>query len=271
VSRMIAFLSPVGALSSADALGGEVWRSFLALSSLHRDGWGIASVGGRDGPDPCLDVGPGDEGVAMSVSAAAPAVARLHYLRFASAGSAVRPENLQPFAADGVAFAHNGALVPRAAGLDALPAAERMRLRGDTDSEVYAAHVRLALGAGGDPAEAVAAAVAGMRARYPAACLNALVLVDGRLLAVHSAGTVLPPWDAFARRGATTLPPGHDADYNVLSAAVLPSGVQAVATRGVAGDDWRPLPPDTVTRFAPGAPPQTVRIPHAPGGQGTSR
>ena len=265
---MIAYLSPAGALSSEEALGGEVWRSFLALSALHRDGWGIASIDGRDGSGPRLAVGPGDEGTGMRIAGAAPAAGRLHYLRFASAGSAVRAENLQPFAADGVAFAHNGALVPRAAALDALPAAERTRLRGDTDSEVYAAHVRLALGAGGDPEEAVAAAVAGMRALFPAACLNALVLAGGELLAVHAAGTVPPPWAAFARRGATTLPPGHDADYNVLSAAVLPSGVQAVASRGVAGDGWRPLPADTVTRFAPGAPPRTVRI---PGGQGTSR
>ncbi|MGA1837432.1 class II glutamine amidotransferase [Herbiconiux sp. 11R-BC] len=263
MSRMLAYAA-ARPLSSVDAIGEEEVASFLALAELHRDGWGRAWLSGPGasvrlltGADPAVH--------ALPPVAATPATAAILYLRFASAGTDVASADRQPFEAEGIAFAHNGALVPRERTLAELDDEERAALRGSTDSELYFALVRRELRRGGrPPGQAVAAGVSRVRALHPEACLNAMLLVDGDLVVVHAPGTVPPPLAAFARRGVAGdgLPPGHDGSYNVLATTVQ-RGVRIVATTGTAIAGLTPLPVDTVVTFAADGPPRCTPIPPA--------
>ncbi|MCW4385376.1 class II glutamine amidotransferase [Salinibacterium sp. SYSU T00001] len=252
MSRILAYAAP-RPLSAEAALGRETLASFLALASLHRDGWGHACAEASADP-PAVTTGLSPAREALPPVAATPTRVSLMYLRFASSGSAVSPENLQPFARSGAAFAHNGALVPKTRAEERLSVEERQALRGTTDSEVYFALLLRELRETGHPIErALARAASRMRGLYPEACLNALLVTEGSLYAIHSAGTVAPPLAAFAARGVegAQLPPGHDAGYNVLHTAVLESGARAVATTGIDTTGWQPLDPDTVFAFTP--------------------
>jgi predicted glutamine amidotransferase len=259
MSRMIGFVTDRPS-SPSRALGGDLLDSFLALSALHCDGWGYASVVHSD-PLPRVSTGLGPVRAEWH-----PVVATsgLLYLRFASAGAAVTPENLQPFIGDGIAFAHNGALVPRELAERRLTDAERAALRGTTDSEVYFAKLRRRLAATGSlTPETLAAGVARVRALYPAACLNAMLLVGDALVVVHSPGTVAPPLAAFAARGVADdrLPPGHHAGYNVLATTRLATGARVVATSGVDTTGWQKLEADTVYAYLSDGSVQAARMP----------
>src|SRR4051794_31840962 len=87
---------------------------FTGLSAEHCDGWGVALHRRRGGPwvrkapEPARH----SAGFHDAVTGARTDAALLH-LRLASKGMAVAPENTHPFAAPGVAFAHNGLVGPR--------------------------------------------------------------------------------------------------------------------------------------------------------------
>lgn len=252
---MLAYIAP-RVMTAAEAVGDSTLEDFLSLCALHRDGWGYASTSSRAGVSVSTGITSTREGVRAAGAQAS--AAAITYLRFASAGTAVSAANLQPFAADGAAFAHNGALTPREPIERALDPQERAALRGTTDSEMYFALVRRhlrgrpsAAESGATVATTIATAVAEVRALYPAACLNALLLVGGALVVAHSRGTVDPPLRAFADRGAELddLPPGHDRTYNTLFTTVLSSGARVVTTTGVDVSQWTPLADDTVYVF----------------------
>jgi len=255
MSRLLGVVSPT-ALTPAGAVGAELLSAFLRLAVLHADGWGLARQP-RDGSAPDLRIG------TDVVTLPAPrGTGHLLSLRFASAGSPPSPENSQPFLRDGIAFAHNGLLAPRERLLEALTAEARAGLQGATDSEAYLAlvlDIRRSDAAG--PRACAARAASAVRARFPDACLNAMLLWDGALLVVHSRGTVPAPHAAFARRGLPTLPPGHDdEEYNRLAWTTRPGGAQVVATSGVDRTGWEALPEDSVTVFRAGTDPVSIAI-----------
>lgn len=126
--RLLGVASPEPT-SVADTVGDAVLTDFLALTKIHGDGWGVASVGAPDDA-PRVEVSPDSAlsdprfGTAVKEAARASVV----HLRWATNGLAVRRENSHPFAADGVAMAHNGSIKPMAALdglLDPSPAAHR--------------------------------------------------------------------------------------------------------------------------------------------------
>lgn len=260
MSRMIAWVCS-HPLDAREAVGEETLARFLALSALHSDGWGIAGRGDGSAPDLATGIGVPEAGLQRGGETRRSSA--LLYLRFASAGSAVTPANLQPFLVDDLVFAHNGALSPRSLAFDDLPLEARDELRGTTDSEVYFAHARRERLRDGAAAEAVARAAARMRALYPEACLNAFLLVDDALVVVHSPGAVPPPHAAFAARGwpVDALPPGHGDGYNDLWTLESASGAQVVATNGTLGPSATRLPRDAVVTFAPGLPPSAIPLP----------
>jgi len=162
-------------------------------------------------------------------------------------------ENLQPFVVDGMAFGHNGALAPHDLAVAELDDHERQALRGTTDSEVYFALLRRGLRDENTPIEQrVAAGVRAVRALYPEACINAMLIAHGALVVVHARGTVRPPLHRFAERGFDrgSLPRGHDDGYDVLWTTVRESGARVVATTGVDTTTWQRLEDDTVHAFA---------------------
>lgn len=234
MSRMLALRSPDPTALPADAL-----EQFLALARVHSDGWGYAAVplSGRMG----TVTGMAKATERLRAVAAEPRTAALLYLRLASSGSPIARENLQPFRSGGLAFMHNGALVPRSRGLAALTASERRALRGTSDSEIYSALVERALASGrGSVRDRVSGAVAEIRSLYPTACLNAMMLVDGTLVVVASRGTAPTPLSALEAHGAT-LDSVESAAYNRLYITRTREGAHLVTTSGIDVEGWEEI------------------------------
>ena len=144
---------------------------------------------GHAGEDPRVEVSAGsalDDPLFTAAAQERRSVASLVHLRWATNGLAVEPRNSHPFVADGVAFAHNGSIKPMGP-LDALLEPHTAAsLRGTTDSERYFGVIRQHRQIAPNLAEAVRRAVAQLRQLYPDASLNALVLGEDQLIAVHA-------------------------------------------------------------------------------------
>src|SRR5262249_10108860 len=151
------------------------------------DGWGTAWL--DDPADPRVErmrdpLPPTLAGAARAAWQAfdSDARARLMHLRQATPGVPVTEANTHPFLADGIAFAHNGAISPKAELHRLVKPAFRDSVEGETDSELYFALVRQHAKRSGDLFEGVCEAVRILRERFPLASLNALLLSDAHLL-----------------------------------------------------------------------------------------
>lgn len=251
MSRMIAVIDG-STRSLAQKVGPNRLDSFARLAALHSDGWGVGALDASGIPSRTASSAPLGSAEELSAAAGAVRIAAA-YVRFASAGSAIAPENVQPFARNGLCFCHNGALVPSSRAHDLLTVSERMQLSGDTDSEVYFQLILRHRRADPDAAQlldAVTAAAIELRSLFPDACLNAFVLSASGLVVVQSAGTRPVPHAAFEARGypASALPSGHHDGYNQLW-TLRDGDTRLVATTGIDLTGWEPLPPDTVTWF----------------------
>ncbi|MGC0368511.1 class II glutamine amidotransferase [Microbacterium sp. SLBN-111] len=252
MSRMLAYVGPEPT-NVAATLGDDVLASFAALSRVHADGWG---AGWRTERGVAAKVAPGRPATrdALARAVRVPTTAALLYLRFGSAGTGSSEREAQPFLFGDEVFEHNGAITPPDRLRDALTDDERATLRGTNDSELYFARLRRAVtpGTDVDPIR-IADAVADVRASYPEASLNALLLTPSALVAVHSSAGRPAPLAAFAARGLdlADLPPGHGDGYNVLFTRRTSSGARLVATTGIPLDGWTPLPENTVSLVTP--------------------
>jgi predicted glutamine amidotransferase len=222
-------------------------RAFADLARVHCDGWGAAWVE-RPGAAPHVRTSERSaerDPAFADQHAGHAAVAGLLHLRWATLGLRVSPENTHPFLADGVAFAHNGS-IPADALADLLEPAHLAGLRGTTDSERYFALIRQVRATGMDLAAAVRRTVTVLALRAPRASLNALLLDETSLIAVHaSARSALPPDDIELCRTAG-LPQDHLDDYFALRIRHTPDGVQ-IGSTGFGQEGWEPLPADSVT------------------------
>lgn len=175
-------------ISARPAAAGELLcggpRSLLAQAGAVKgryqdDGWGVAHYrAGR--PVLKRSQGPARLEPAVFGAAAARAASRvvLAHVRYASAPGVpkklqVRPENTQPFAAGGLAFAHNGTLFIKDE-IRSLLGKYAARVKGTNDSEVLFWQVLKMLDAYGTPEAALAAALdeirtvwVSCRGRYP--------------------------------------------------------------------------------------------------------
>lgn len=244
--RLLGYVSR-SSVTAGEAVGSDEVRAFADLARVHCDGWGAAWV---EHPGATPQVRTSERSAERDPAftdqhARHPAVAGLLHLRWATLGLRVAPENTHPFLADGVAFAHNGSLPPDAV-TDLLEPAYRAGLRGSTDSERYFALIRQFRAAGTDLADAVRRAVSVLAVRAPRASLNALLLDDTSLIAVHaSARSALPPDDTELCRAAG-LPQDHLDDYFALRIRRTADGVQ-IGSTGFGQVGWEPLPADSVT------------------------
>ena len=233
--------------SVADAVGDQVLGDFLALTQIHGDGWGVASTATADAVphvEVSADNATGDAEFAAAVKE--PATATVVHLRWATSGLAVRPENSHPFLADGLAMAHNGSIKPIGPLDDLLEPDVATTLRGTTDSERYFALIRQYRRATPELAKAIRQAVTHLRRLYPDASLNALILGEGQLIAVHAhAHSRLLDEDVEEIR-ATDLPAEHLEDYFALRVARQPDGTVVIGSTGFGDLDWQPLPSECV-------------------------
>ncbi|GAA1687868.1 hypothetical protein GCM10009808_01070 [Microbacterium sediminicola] len=261
MSRMMAFISREPQKLAA-AFAEDRVSAFIALSSLHADGWGLCRLNAAGIPERAVATTPlRDDDLATLDT---PTRGAIIYARFASAGSAVNDANIQPFTASGWGFSHNGALSPIETARTLLSTHERATLTGTTDSEVYFTALRRVIPEGEmSPRDlvAIARAVNEVRALFPDACLNAFLLSTTSLVIIQSEGTRGLPAAAFERRGypPRALPPGHDDGYNRLWMTSDPHS-HRVATTGVDVTRWQPLTPDSVTLLRPGEKPLIVPI-----------
>ncbi|RZT15878.1 putative glutamine amidotransferase [Mycobacterium sp. BK558] len=233
--------------SVADTVGDTVLTDFLALTKIHGDGWGVASV--LDADDvPRVEVSADSALEDPRFGTATKEVARgsVVHLRWATNGLAVQPENSHPFAADGVAMAHNGSIKPVGALEALLGPSVASTLRGTTDSERYFALLRQHRAAAPDLVEAVRRAVAELRHLYPDASLNALLLGEGQLIAVHAHARSRLLDEDIEEISATDLPAEHLEDYFSLRIARPDENTVVIGSTGFGDLKWSPLPAESV-------------------------
>ncbi len=234
--------------SVADAVGDEVLKDFLALTKVHGDGWGAATVD-RCGEPPKVQVSAGsalDDPAFGAATADVRSSATVVHLRWATSGLAVEPRNSHPFVADGLAMAHNGSIKPMGPLDELLDPGIAATLQGTTDSERYFALIRQYRRTTPDLAAAVRLAVSRLRTEYPEASLNALVLGEDQLIAVHAhARSVLLDED-IVELSAADLPAEHLEDYFALRVARPDEATLVIASTGFGDLDWVPLPPECV-------------------------
>jgi hypothetical protein len=85
---------------------------------------------------------------------------------------------------------------------------------------------------------------------YPEASLNALILGEGQLIAVHAhARSVLLDED-IEEISATDLPVEHLEDYFSLRVARPDDATVVIGSTGFGDLDWSPLPPESVASVA---------------------
>jgi predicted glutamine amidotransferase len=236
-------------IAVAEAVGAQVLTDFVALTKIHGDGWGVAHID-QAGQDLRVDVSAGsalDDPAFAQAAHDRRSVASLVHLRWATNGLAVKPQNSHPFLADGVAFAHNGSIKP-AGPLDELLEPETVAsLRGTTDSERYFGVIRQYRRTAPDLAEAVRRAVAQLRELYPEASLNALMLGEGQLIAVHAHAHSRLLDEDIEEITAADLPTEHLEDYFALRWVRPDDQTMVIGSTGFGDLDWQPLPPESVT------------------------
>lgn len=282
--RLLGYAAP-GPTSTTEVVGpGNTFR-FQNMSHVHSDGWGTAWVaeqergkaqvrahrrGPMDGIDPDLD----------SVLQVAPTRARLVHLRLATASFALAEQNSHPFHADGIAFAHNGTIVPVQGLHDLLEPQYRASVKGDTDSELYFALVRQNAEARGSLLAGVVDTVLMLHEVFPDASLNAMILTPAELLAVRASSAARVPPSLFADRGLALheIPPGHGDDYYAMSMRRSEDGTTVFSSTGIDLAGWSEIPDNTVSHIdlatlqltqvpilLPGTSlPEPVRVPERP-------
>ncbi|MBC7760891.1 MAG: class II glutamine amidotransferase [Candidatus Saccharibacteria bacterium] len=249
--RLIAYAAPAPTTLEA-LIGTAQCNAFRDMSRLHADGWGTAWV-----EDPNNDAEVHRTRATIPVDRTVPrsnavesdlATARILHLRMATSGMAVKLENTHPFLTAGLAFAHNGAVVP----LDHLKALLDPNLlatvKGGTDSEHYFALIRQHLEGGMTPFEAVCATVTLLRAHFPNASLNALLLSPEELIVIHSSENARIPLKEFHASGLSDaeLPQDHLSSYYKMSYLQAPDNSVAFSSTGIDTTGWTPLPPASV-------------------------
>jgi predicted glutamine amidotransferase len=232
-------------------LGSGQQQVFTDMARLHRDGWGTAwlDAAGRVQRHVRPSSGVGDPELADTL-AAGPSKARIVHLRLATEGLACSTENTHPFLADGMAFAHNGSMEPTGP-IERLIGAEQLAsLEGTTDSERYFAAVRTLVDRGASVFDALIDTVATLRVAYPDRRLNALLLTETELFAVHASEDVPIPHGVFAASGIPLdrLPRHHVDAYYLMRSRRGDDGSIQFASSGLDIAGWEPVPAETVTR-----------------------
>jgi predicted glutamine amidotransferase len=239
-------------ISVSEAVGEHVLEDFLALTKIHGDGWGVARVA-RPGGDPQVEVSAGsalgDPRFEAAMNRQRSATSLVH-LRWATTGLAVRPENSHPFLTDRIAMAHNGSVKPIDELNSLLKPETAASMRGTTDSERYFGVIRQHRASSPNLAEAVRRAVSQLREVFPEASLNALVLGENQLIAVHAHARSRLPEEDVAEITAADLPAEHLEDYFGMRWARPADDRLVIASTGFGDLDWQPLQSESVTAIS---------------------
>ncbi|TIC79275.1 class II glutamine amidotransferase [Nocardioides sp. GY 10127] len=258
--RLLGIVSPAPS-TVAGVVGETTLTELTDLARLHGDGWGMAAGGAGLEPSVQVSALPANTdaqfGAAVHTGASTASVV---HLRWATSGMRVEPQNSHPFTAQGIAFAHNGSLRPVETLDTLLTDAERAALHGTTDSERYFMLVRRHRASSPDLGTAVLAAVAELRAHFPVSSLNALVLDEHQLVAVHASATAVLPADDLDEMQSACMPAEHVEDYFGLRLRHGADGSVVIGSTGFGSAEsadpaqggqwqggWEQLEPESVT------------------------
>jgi|GEM_PF-552590 len=252
--RLLAYAAPRDT-TVTKVVGSMNSDAFQRMTSVHSDGWGTAWLAqgpGEDAPEiESLRIStPGQHDPVLSaLLRESPSSARLVHLRLATDDFKRTKVNTHPFVGDGIAFAHNGSIVPTHKFASVLDAESFAGVQGDTDSELYFALVRQNLRRLGSLRQAVVETVHTLRELFPTASLNAVLLTADELVVVHASSTASVTAETFARYGidAEDLPDGHVDAYYRLSMLRSADGTTVFASTGIDTSGWTVVPDDTVT------------------------
>jgi len=218
--RHLAYLGPAATLRSViidppHGLYRQAWAPRRQRhGTVNADGFGVGWYAPGD-PDPVryrrAEPIWGDESFA-DVARVTTSSAVLGAVRCATAGTALGPASVAPFAAGRWLFSHNGVIdgwPSSAAELAAtLPAPALLGLEARVDSALLWALVRYRLDLGLPPADALAGTVGALRAAGVTGRFNFL-LTDGQMIAATAAGDTL--WHRFSERAVVVASePGDD-------------------------------------------------------------
>jgi predicted glutamine amidotransferase len=125
--------------TSFPAIVGDYFSDFVALSSVHCDGWGLSTID-QSGSDIVLnrkveaaaESSTFDATVAKNIADGAP----LH-LRWATKGLSISENNTHPFMYEDYSFIHNGSIFPPDAVAQFIDPKFNPLIVGETDSEHY--------------------------------------------------------------------------------------------------------------------------------------
>lgn len=252
--RLLGYAAP-DPVSVIEALGEDQVRRFRRMARLHDDGWGTMWLD-TAASAPLQRVRTAESGHDSRLFAEAmhtPASrARVVHLRLATDDMNIEVRNTHPFVNGRIGMAHNGSIVPTTALREMLGEAAAGQIEGDTDSERYLALLRQHLDASADVPTALAETVRQVRAAYPVASLNAMVLTPEVLSVVRSSQDSPVPWDDFVASGLAEheLPLNHSDAYFHMSYRALPRGGWAFTSAGLEVGGWSELPENTIASVA---------------------
>lgn len=204
---------------------GPRFEDFAALSSFHRDGWGIAEFE-SGATAPTLTVEPiqaSDSEVFKKVSSENKSDGALLHFRWATAGLPVVEGNTHPFTHGDISFIHNGGVIP-ATAMDSFIDKDLFDgLRGTTDSERFFATILTEVREAG-LVDGIVAAIRLIREKCDYSSLNAMLMTPHAMIIINE--------HTYKR-----IPPGETEAYYDLYYRKDASGV-LVASSGWNQDGW---------------------------------
>ena len=193
----------------ADALGGDDFAAFTALSRQHADGWGMAWWP----PDPSTVDSPqvarsttcaADDNRFAALTTSAQADLGIVHLRWATPGLPVVAANTHPFVHGSMAFAHNGAIHPLDRIGELVPPGWTSHLVGTTDSERYFLAIVARVSEGEMLTQAVGAVVRRIFDSFSPTSLNAMLLTPDALYVISSHDPSRVPMMRLSSGGASS-------------------------------------------------------------------
>jgi predicted glutamine amidotransferase len=212
-----------------DQVVGADFSEFVTLSSVHCDGWGVATINHDESvaqvirqPEAAQKSREFSGAIERSV-----ADGGLLHLRWATAGLPVSENNTHPFVYQDISFIHNGATYPPSA-LEAQILPELLPLiQGDTDSERYFYFVISKIKELGF-VEGCKAAANYIRANIDFSSINAMIMNENQ-------------WVVICEHHTDRAPDWAPADYYELKYKADKDGV-LVASTGWNQPGWTTLP-----------------------------
>ena len=170
--------------SFAQAVG-EKLPEFISLSSVHCDGWGVATIDHNSDESHLTrapEIAQSSLTFQETISATRTDGALLH-LRWATPGIPVSENNTHPFISHGYSFTHNGAIHPATALDSVISQKFKIEIKGETDSERYFYFVLSEIEKHG-LVEGVLSAVREIKAKFDFSSINAMLMTDSHFITI---------------------------------------------------------------------------------------